>query len=167
MKHFYTKLFATMFFAGFQLQASAADASYTVKLMTPEIALKAAQTGLQACRDAGYQVAVAIVDRTGQTQVVLRDRFAGMHTPDAAVNKAWTSVSFKLNTSQFAEATQGTKPASGIRHIPRVLALGGGMLVEAGGATYGAIGISGAPSGDADDMCAAAGIAAVKEDLEM
>lgn len=144
----------------------AADSTYAIKLMTPETALKAAQAGLKKCRDGGYQVAIAVVDRTGQTQVVLRDRFAGMHTPEAAVNKAWTAVSFKSNTSQFAESTQPGKESSGIRNIPRVLAIGGGLMVEAGGALYGGIGVSGAPNGAADDACAKAGIAAIAEDLE-
>lgn len=144
----------------------AAESTYAIKLMTPETALKAAQAGLKKCRDGGYQVAIAVVDRTGQTQVVLRDRFAGMHTPEAAVNKAWTAVSFKSNTSQFAENTQSGKESSGIRSIPRVLAIGGGLMIEAGGVLYGGIGVSGAPTGAADDACAKAGIAAIAEELE-
>lgn len=144
----------------------AADASYSVKLMTPEAALKAALAGLKKCRDGGYQVAIAVVDRSGQTQVMLRDRFAGMHTPEAAVNKAWTAASFKTNTTQFAESTQSGKEPSGIRQIPRVLAIGGGVMVEAGGVLYGAIGVSGAPTGAADDVCAKAAIAAIADDLE-
>lgn len=146
---------------------NAAEASYTIKLMTPETALKAALAGMQECRNIGYQVTVAVVDRTGQTQVILRDRFAGMHTIDAATNKAWTAVSFKTNTSQFAENTQSGKESSGIRHVPKVLAIGGGMMIEAGGSLYGAIGISGAPSGDADDKCAKAAVASIIEDLEL
>jgi uncharacterized protein GlcG (DUF336 family) len=152
---------------GMHAAAHAADASYAIRLMTPETALKAALAGLKACRDAGYQVAIAVVDRTGQTQVVLRDRFAGMHTPNAAVDKAWTAVSFKTNTTQFAEATQSGKASSGIRQIPRVLAAGGGLMVEAGGSFYGGIGVSGAPTGQADDMCAKAGIDAIVEELEL
>lgn len=146
---------------------NAADATYAIKLMTPETALKAAQAGLNKCREGGYQVAIAVVDRTGQTQVLLRDRFAGMHTPEAAVNKAWTAVSFKSNTSQFAEATQSGKESSGIRNISRVLAIGGGLMIEAGGALYGGIGVSGAPNGAADDACAKAGISAIMDDLEL
>lgn len=147
--------------------ATAAEATYAIKLMTPETALKAAQAGLKKCREGGYQVAIAMVDRTGQTQVVVRDRFAGMHTPEAAVNKAWTAVSFKSNTTQFAEATQSGKESSGIRSIPRVLAIGGGLMIEAGGNLYGGIGVSGAPTGAADDACAKAGIAAIMDDLEL
>lgn len=146
--------------------AHAADATYSVKLMTPETALKAAMAGLKKCRDGGYHVAIAVVDRAGHTQVMLRDRFAGMHTPEAAVNKAWTATSFKTNTTQFAESTQSGKEPSGIRQIPRVLAIGGGMMIEAGGVLYGAVGVSGAPTGAADDGCAKAAIAAITEDLE-
>lgn len=142
-------------------------ASYNLRLMTPETALKAALAALGSCRDAGFQVAVAVVDRTGQTQVVLRDRFAGTHTTTAAVDKAWTAASFKTSTSQLAEATQGGKASSGIRDIPRVLAVGGGMMVEVAGTIYGAIGISGAPNGEADERCAKTGIDAIAEDLEL
>jgi len=54
-----------------------ADATFEIKLMTPETALKAAQAALKSCRDAGYQVAVTVVDRMGVAQVLLRDRYAG------------------------------------------------------------------------------------------
>lgn len=147
--------------------ALAVDASYTLRVMTPETALKAALAAQKSCRDAGFQVTVAVVDRAGQTQVVLRDRYAGTHTTTAAVDKAWTAASFKSDTSQLADATQSGKASSGIRDIPRVLALGGGVLVDIGGHLYGAIGISGAPSGQADEGCAKAGIEAVSEDLEL
>lgn len=158
---------ASLLFGTLLSSAVAQDASYSIRLMTPETALKAAQSALKYCRDKGYQVSVAVVDRTGQTQVMLRDRFAGMHTPETAINKAWTAVSFKLNTTEFWQATQSLKPADGIRHLPRVVAVGGGMLIQAGGTTFGAIGVSGAPSGDADDDCAKQGIGEIVEDLEM
>ncbi|MFM1892131.1 MAG: hypothetical protein RLZ44_1208, partial [Pseudomonadota bacterium] len=38
---------------------------------------------------------------------------------------------------------------------------------EVGGALVGAVGVSGAPSGETDEECALAGIAAVQDDLEM
>jgi len=40
-----------------------------------------------------------LVDRSGLVQVVLRDRYAGAHSPDTATNKAWTAVSFRTNTA--------------------------------------------------------------------
>lgn len=142
------------------------DATYTVKLMTPETALKAAQAALKKCRDDGYQVAVAVVDRSGVTQVVLRDRFAGPHTVDMAVDKAWTAVTFRTPTGEIAKATEPGMAQSGIRSRPRVAAVAGGLPIEAGGALVGGIGVSGAPRGDIDDVCATAGIAAIRDSLE-
>jgi uncharacterized protein GlcG (DUF336 family) len=147
--------------------ALAADATYSVKLLKPETALKAAQAALARCRASGYQVAVAVTDRMGVVQVLLRDRFAGPHTPDMASAKAYTAVSFRTNTTELAEATQAGKPQSGIRHRPGVAAVGGGMMIEAGGSLLGAIGVSGAPGGREDDACAAAGIAAIRDELEL
>jgi uncharacterized protein GlcG (DUF336 family) len=147
--------------------AAAADATFSVKLLTPETALKAAQAALKRCRDDGYQVAVAVTDRMGAVQVVLRDRFAGPHTPDTATAKAYTAASFRTNTTELAAATQPGRPQSGIRQRPGVAAVGGGLMIEASGTLLGAIGVSGAPGGAEDDACAAAGIAAIREDIEL
>ena len=144
-----------------------AQATFTLRVLTPETALKAAQAALKKCRDSGYQAAVAVVDRMGVTQVLLRDRFAGPHTVDMAGAKAYTAVSFRTNTSELAEATQAGRAQSGIRHRPGVAAVGGGMMIEAGGSLLGAIGVSGAPGGKEDDTCAAAGIEAIREDIEL
>lgn len=142
-------------------------AHYSVRLMTPEIALKATQAALAHCRKQGYQVAVAVVDRSGLLQALLRDRFAGAHTPEVATDKAWTAASFRIPTTALARETQAGQAMSGIRQRERVMAIGGGLPIEAGGAVLGAIGVSGAPGGDADDGCAKAGIQAVIDELEL
>lgn len=142
------------------------EATFSVKLMTPETALKAAQAALKKCRDDGYQVTVAVVDRSGVAQVVLRDRFAGPHTVAMAVDKAWTAVSFRTNTAELAKASQPGSPESGIRQRPRVAAVGGGLMIEGAGALLGGIGVSGAPGGDRDDVCGRAGIAVIQESLD-
>jgi uncharacterized protein GlcG (DUF336 family) len=147
--------------------AQAQDATFNLRLLTPETALKAAQAALARCRANGFQVAVAVVDRMGVVQVLLRDRFAGPHTPETATGKAWTAVSFRTNTTALADMTQAGRPQSGIRNRPGVVAVGGGLMIEAGGSILGGIGVSGAPGGKEDDACAAAGIAAVKDSLEL
>jgi uncharacterized protein GlcG (DUF336 family) len=154
---------ASFAFAG----AASAQGTYSVRVLTPETALKAAQAALKKCRDSGYQAAVAVVDRMGVTQVLLRDRFAGPHTPDTARAKAYTAVSFRTSTSELAQATQPGRPQSGIRHRPDVAAVGGGLVIEGGGTLLGGIGVSGAPGGKEDDLCAAAGIEAIREDIEL
>ena len=145
--------------------AQAQDATYALRSLTPASALKAAQAALEKCRHSDDQVTVAVVDRMGITQVLLRDRFAGPHTPDMAISKAWTALSFRTDTSEFAEATQPGRAQSGVRHRPGIAAVGGGLLVQGGGNPLGGIGVSGAPGGKEDDTCAAAGIAAIEESL--
>jgi len=147
--------------------AYSADATFNVRLLTPETALKAAQAALKKCRDNGFQATVAVVDRMGVVQVLLRDRFAGPHTPRMARSKAYTAVSFRTNTTALADATQAGRPQSGVRDLPGVAAVGGGLMIEAGGSLIGGIGVSGAPGGLEDDACAAAGIAAIRDDLEL
>ncbi len=146
---------------------AAADATFAVRILTPETALKAAQAALSSCRASGFQATVAVVDRMGVVQVLLRDRFAGPHTIDMASAKAYTAVSFRANTREIAEATQPGRAQSGIRNRPGVAAVGGGLMIEAGGSLLGAIGVSGAPGGAEDEKCAAEGIAAIREDIEL
>ena len=141
-------------------------ATFATRNLTLETALKAAQAALKKCRDSGWQAAVAVVDRSGVVQVILRDRYAGPHTPRTASGKAWTAVSFRSNTGALVDLSQPGKAQSGLRNLPRVVILGGGMIIEGGGQMLGAIGVSGAPGGEADEACAKAGIAAIQESLE-
>jgi uncharacterized protein GlcG (DUF336 family) len=136
------------------------------KLLTPEAALALAEATLADCRDKGYQTAVAVVDRFGILQVLLRDRFAGPHTVEVARRKAWTAVSFRTDTLTMAENTQVGKPQSGVRYVPGALMVGGGVTVESAGSIVAAVGVSGAPGGDLDDACARVGIEAITEMLE-
>ena len=137
------------------------------RALSPDTALQMAQAALESCRGEGYQVAVAVVDRMGVTQVVLRDRFAGSHTPDTAVRKAWTAVSFRADTLGLAADTAPDSPQSGARFIGNALMIGGGIPVMVSGSIVAGIGISGAPSGEADHACAEAGIRAVATALEL
>ena len=146
--------------------ATAQNASFQTSSLTPETALTAARAAMENCREQGFQVAVAVVDRAGLTQVFLRDRFAGAHTVEVATNKAWTAASFRTSTLNLAAETQAGKSMSGLRSLPRMLAVGGGVVIEAGGSVFGAIGISGAPGGEADDACARAGIQAIADAIE-
>ena len=90
------------------------------KVLSPETALEMARAALDACRNRGFQVAVAVVDRFGQPQVMLRDRFAGPHTPTTATGKGWTAVSFRTNTTDLLGITGPNQPQAGLRDLPNV-----------------------------------------------
>ena len=130
-------------------------------------AQQAAQAALARCQKEGSTIAVAVVDRGGHPLVMLRDPLAGAHTPQTAISKAATAVSFRTDTTELAATTQAGKAASGIRQLPNVVAVGGGIVIRAKGSIVGGIGVSGAPGGDADDVCAKAGIAAINDAIEL
>lgn len=134
--------------------------------MRPDIAVKLAQAVLASCRDGGYQVAVAVVDRFGQTQVVIRDRYAGAHTVATATAKAWTAVSFRTSTLELDRGIEDGTLSKGLRNIPGALILGGGVPVDSAGSVVGGVGVSGAPGPEIDEGCANAGIEAISEQLD-
>ena len=136
---------ASLAFASAALAQGAAG-TFALRVLTPEAALKATQAALAECRRQGYQVAVAVVDRSGLEQTLIRDR---------------------VRDFGWARASLAGQPSSGLRDLPRFVGLGGGMVIEAGGSIVGGIGVSGAPSGDADDNCAKAGISAIRDEIEM
>jgi len=167
----FQRISAKLLFVMSMVAASPANAqessTFSVKLMTPETALVAARAALEECRRQGFQAAVAVVDRFGILQVLLRDRFAGAHTVGVSSDKAWTAASFRTPSGALGEETQAGKPMSALRSFPRVMAAGGGQVIERGGVLLGGIGVSGAPGGDADDSCAKAGVRAITDLLEL
>ncbi|NQU59472.1 MAG: heme-binding protein [Rhodospirillales bacterium] len=149
-------------FATFRLAfpASAGEKLVSYQAMNLDLALKIAQETMQACQKDGYQVSVAVVDRSGILQVLLRDQLAGIFTPDIAVRKARTALNFHTDTINLREPTESGKEGSGIRQVPDALMVAGGVRIEAAGSVVGSLGVSGAPGPKADDACARLGIEA-------
>ena len=129
-----------------------------------ETALRIAQAAIAQCRKEGVQIAVTVVDRAGQAQVVLRDVLAMDITLPISQQKAHTAMAFNSATS----ALEGrfTKPYM-VPKLEGLIMSAGGIPVNIGGTILGGIGVSGAPSGLTDEKCAKAGLNAVREDLEM
>jgi uncharacterized protein GlcG (DUF336 family) len=142
------------------------SATVTYKSLSPEVALEAAQAALKQCRADGFQVAVAVVDRFGQPQVMLRDRYAGLPAADTATSKAYTALSFHAATSDLAKSIKSGTMDSGLARLPHVAMLAGGLVIEAGGTLLGGIGVSGAPGGDKDEACARAGLDAIRDRID-
>jgi uncharacterized protein GlcG (DUF336 family) len=142
------------------------DALVTYKSLSPEVALEAAQAALKKCRDNGFQVAVVVVDRFGQPQVLLRDRYAGLPAADIATAKAYTALSFRRSTAELSKMVRDGQMDPNLARMPRIATLAGGLVIEAGGTLLGGIGVSGAPGGDKDEECAKAGLDAVRDKID-
>lgn len=134
----------------------------STKRMTMPTALMIAQAAIQECTKKGIQIGVTVVDRDGIVQVTLRDTIAAQITVPISKGKAYTAANFNSATSALAERAN-----TPVGRAPGILMATGGLPIEVGGALVGAVGVSGAPSGETDEECAQAGIDAVLDDLEM
>lgn len=144
-------------------QASEEDISLiSTKRMSLQTALMIAQGAITECTKQGIQIGVTVVDREGIVQVTLRDTIAAQITLPISKGKAYTSANFNSATSAM-----GDRANSPIGRAPGIIMSAGGLPIQVGGSLIGAVGVSGAPSGETDEQCAQAGIDVVLDDLEM
>jgi len=163
MKIHYSLLFVlSAFFAGNSF-AEQQPVTINIKRMSLDTALAAAQASIAACRKAGVQITVTVVDRGGHTQVVLRDVLAMDISIPASRDKAYTAMSFNASTNSLKGVFEGPYNVPKIRGL---LVSRGGLPVTAAGSIIGGIGVSGS-SGEIDEKCAQAGLDAIMDDLEM
>lgn len=109
-------------------------------------------------------MAATVVDRGGHPQAVLRDTLAPDITLAVSRQKAYTAYSFNAPLSTLED--RFTAPFS-VGKVEGLVFSAGGVPIAVGGILYGGVGVSGAPSGEQDERCASAGLAAVRDDLEM
>jgi uncharacterized protein GlcG (DUF336 family) len=134
----------------------------TINRLTMETTQMIANAAVDACRDKGIQIGVTVVDRDGIPQAVLRDTIGPTITLPISKGKAYAAVMFGVPTSELSERAN-----TPVGRTEGVVMSAGGLPIQIGGALLGAVGVSGAPSGETDQECAQAGIDAVKLDLEM
>lgn len=118
-----------------------------------------AEAALAECKGKGFHTAAVVVDRAGQVLVMLRDEQATAQTAEMARRKAYTARVFRRTTLDFQKRT--TDPGyAAQRDLTDILALGGGVPINVGDDTVGAVGSSGSTQ-ETDDACAKAGVAKV------
>lgn len=123
----------------------------TERNISLQLALSVAQAAMAACKADGYDVSVAVVDRAGDLKVLLRADTANPHNADLARRKAYTSRTFKVPSMDVAKRTNGPTDLSGQRFLVDVIPLGGGLPINIGNDTIGALGISGSPTQEGDE----------------
>jgi uncharacterized protein GlcG (DUF336 family) len=136
----------------------------STRLMTLELARDIANHTLEACRKKGYQVGIVVVDRAGNPQVVLRDIYAARQTVEIAERKANATIMSGVASGEFRKNRADIRAE--LNEVRSILLLEGALPIRAAGSLIGAVGVSGAPGGDKDEACAAAGIKAVQERLD-
>jgi uncharacterized protein GlcG (DUF336 family) len=124
-----------------------------------------AEATLAACKSKGFNTAAAVVDRAGQVLVILRDEQATAQTAEMARRKAYTARMFRISTLEFQKRTASDPTLAAQRDVADILALGGGVPIQVGNDTIGAVASSGS-SQEMDDACARAGIAKVADLLK-
>src|SRR5262245_36171542 len=134
------------------------------KALSLGLAKTIAEAALAECKAKGYSTSVVVVDRAGQTLVMLRDEAASAQTLEMARRKAFTARMFRTTTLEFQKRTEDPKYAAQ-RDVADILALGGGAPINVGNETLGGVGSSGS-SQEQDDACAKAGVAKAAEFLK-
>ena len=121
-------------------------------------AKKMAAGALAECQKNQWNVAVAVVDNHGL--LIYFERLDDTQTASSqiALDKARAAAMYRRPTRAFADAIAKAGPA--VMTLPGVIASPGGLPVFVGGRVVGGIGISGV-TGDQDEQCAKAGIAAM------
>ena len=135
-----------------------------VKQIGLELARDIAMASIEACRKQGYNVSAVVLDRAGNVQVAMRDTLSARYTLEIAERKAGMAVMSGSDTGEFRDARADIRPE--LNHIKGLIVMEGGVPIYTAGSLLGAVGVSGAPGGDKDKACAAAGLKIVEERLE-
>jgi uncharacterized protein GlcG (DUF336 family) len=110
-------------------------------------------------------VTVTVADRMGVPKVVIvRDGPPGVGR-ESTRRKAYTAAVQRVSTGDFTKRISQPN-AFNPTMFDRQLATGlGGVPIKAGEETVGGIAVAGAPGGDKDEACAAAGVEKIKDRL--
>jgi glc operon protein GlcG len=132
----------------------------TTKALTTD-AVKAVLTAAEAkARANSWNVSIAVVDPAGDLLGFLKLDGAATGTVQIAQGKARTSARFGRPSKVYADRI--TENQLNFLSVDGVVALQGGLPIMVDGRVIGAVGVSGVPS-QQDEEVAAAGIAAIKQ----
>ena len=142
-----------------------AQAPQVEKNVSMALSMTIMQGVLDQCTKDGYKVSVVIIDKGGNVAASVRGDGTPPHTMDFARMKAYTART--RNQTSLATMKQMEDPAFGfLRQIPNVVGVGGGVPIRVGNEVIGGVGVSGAPGGEKDEVCANAGVAKVADALK-
>ncbi|WP_417585402.1 GlcG/HbpS family heme-binding protein [Nitrincola sp.] len=128
------------------------------KFLPVESAEEIAKSAIHVCNQNNLPVSVSIVNDQGRLLYFYRGEGTGSNTVKTSFRKAYTAATLKTATSDLIMAVE-TKGLSQLGKMEDdILLLTGGVPIRDGSHVVGAIGVSGAPSPQADENCAVAAI---------
>jgi len=137
------------------------------------LANEAVVGAVAACTAQGFSITATVIDADAQRIAMLRSDAASVHTFEASWGKAYTALGFapiyKLESSaelaaRLAQFTTRQPPGPLPFQAPTgMIFRGGGLTIKIGDEVIGAIGVGGAPTGEADEACARAGLDKIRD----
>src|SRR5258705_3207911 len=137
----------------------------TQRDITWKLGLAIAEGAIEECAKTNVSITVAVVDRAGRVRIFIASDNPSPHNFELARRKAYTARTFRRPSLEFAQQTKDGADLAAQRQLADVIALGGGVPINVGNDTIGAVGVSGS-SQTGDEACAKAGIAKVAEQLK-
>ncbi|MDH5425082.1 MAG: heme-binding protein [Gammaproteobacteria bacterium] len=129
-----------------------------------DLARDIANEAVMACRQDGFHVSAVVVDRNGLLRAALRDDLASRFTLEVAERKANMTVMAWTDSGAFRAARRDIQQE--LNHINGLIVMEGGIKITASGYNLGAVGVSGAPGGDKDAICANKALKKLAERIE-
>jgi uncharacterized protein GlcG (DUF336 family) len=163
--------FAGIALAGVLAATSAEAQVHNAEYRLPAaLAVEAAMASISYCEKDGYRVTAAVVDASGEQLAVIKGDHSTVHTKDTAFRKAYTQVTlgpiFNFDAlGAYVEKMKGNNLQGSLLTVPNIILFPGAVAVKAKGDIVAAIGVGGAPGGEKDEICAAAGLARIKDRL--
>jgi uncharacterized protein GlcG (DUF336 family) len=128
-------------------------------------ALAIATTASETCKTNGYSVSVTIVGRLGEVILQMRGDNAAPHTMENSFRKAYTARTFRVPSGEMVQRVK-QDPTLGAVHLTNIIAIQGALPIAVGSDVIGAVGVSGAPGGEKDEVCSKAGLDKVADQLK-
>jgi uncharacterized protein GlcG (DUF336 family) len=157
---------AALAMTAFAQPAAQAEGLVSAKRLSASLAAELAMAAVKACAQKNYHVGVVVLDYSGVQQAALRGDGAAPQNVLNANDKAYTAASFGMDTAELVERSKTGPVSSAFAKVPHLLLNTGGVVIKVNDEVIGAIGVSGAPGGDNDAVCAKAALERIKDRMK-
>jgi uncharacterized protein GlcG (DUF336 family) len=157
---------AALAITAFAQPAAQAEGLVSAKRLSASLAAELAMAAVKACAQKNYHVGVVVLDFSGVQQAALRGDGAAPQNVLNANDKAYTAASFGMDTAELVERSKTGPVSSAFAKVPHLLLNAGGVVIKVDDEVIGAIGVSGAPGGDSDVVCAKAALEKIKDQMK-